>query len=127
MAAVPKILIELGFQPVSIVSVLFLTKDRNYLFGGVFEKNGKEYFVVDIKTSIIYFELDSDNLTRLLKGELTFWRFVNYSHTHYNLYPSKKTRILELGKLRIKLFLKSYVTIPNSYYVWCEYLKNKTQ
>lgn len=76
MAALPVILKDLDFKAVSIVSLLYLTKDGNNLFAGVFIKNKQPYFVMYIKGSIVYMELVANNLNRVLKNEISLKNFI---------------------------------------------------
>ncbi len=125
MPAIPDIIIKHGLMPISTISVLFLKKDRNQLFAGVFMKDNQEYFVIHNRLGIMYFELHLLELTKLLRGKKSFWSFISDQSHKIHFKPSKRWKLLYLFLVWTKLKTIAYVPIPNAYYIWHEYLQLK--
>lgn len=126
MPAIPSILKQLRFEVISLLSALYLTKDGNHLFAGIFIRNQKEYFVICLKDDVIYMDLIPIKLSQVLNNEISLREFIFKSKQHLNIYSSKRSSHgFVLARLWIHLFLKSFILIPNGFYIWNEYLQSK--
>jgi len=129
MSLIPRLFKEFGFDHQFTISVLYLEKNNNTCFAGVYRKEETDYFCISgTNYGFIYFPLDYINMEKLVKNEISLLRLILISRRQLrfsNLYL--KNQLATCFTIFIKCKLKKYNKIPNGYYIWHDYLQNKSR
>jgi len=124
MSLVPISIKEFGFDHQFTISALYLEKDNNVSFAGIYRLQDTDYFCISgSKFGFIYFPLDIINVSQLIKGEISLFRFIIKSR-RYLMFSrlSSIRRYIILIFIIYKIALKRYNKIPNAYYFWHAFL-----
>ena len=124
MSLVPRSIKEFGFDHQFTLSALYLEKDNNTSFAGIYKNQDKDYFCISGGNyGFIYFPLDIINVGRLVKSEYSLLRLILNSRQDL-LFSSKdlKNRFMTGSVILLKCLMKRYNKIPNAYYIWHAFL-----
>lgn len=126
MSLLPIALNAAGFKQQFTISILYLEKNNNISFAGIFNKEDKDYFcIMAYGKEFIYFPFDTIDIERLIKNEMGFFRLILKSRKQIQFSSvNYLVRIFILGYLFLKCGLRQYKTPPNNYYEWHAYSKN---
>jgi len=77
MSLVTRSIKEFGFDHQFSISALYLEKDNNISFAGIYKSQDRDYFCINgSKFGFIYFPLDIIIVSRLIKGEISLIKLV---------------------------------------------------
>jgi len=126
MSLVPRSIKEFGFDHLFTISALYLEKNNNTSFGGIYKMHDKDFFCISgSKFGFMYFPLDIINVGSLIKGESSLIRFIIKSRRHMMFsQPLSLARYLTLILIIYKCISKQYNKIPNAYYIWHAFLND---
>jgi len=124
MSLVPRSIKEFGFVHQFTISALYIEKDNNISFAGIYRLQDTVYFCISgSKFGFIYFPLDIIKVSRLIKGEISLVRFIIKSRRDLMFSRlSTMRRYMILILIIYKIALKRYNKIPNAYYFWHAFL-----
>jgi len=124
MSLVPRTIKEFGFDHQFTLSALYLEKDNNSSFAGIYKNQDKDYFCISGGNyGFIYFPLDIINVGRLIKSEYSLLGLILNSRQHL-LFSSKdfKNQLMIGAIILLKCIIRRYNKIPNAYYIWHAFL-----
>jgi len=126
MSFVPKSLKDFGFEHRFTISLLYLEKDNNVSFAGIYNKKQKDYFcIMAYGHEFIYFPFNNIDIERLIKNQINFFQLILKSSKQIQFSSDNYiARFFILGYLFFKCGLRQYKTLPNTYYEWYAYLRN---
>ena len=124
MSLVPRSIKESGFDHHFTISALYLEKDNNTSFAGIYKKQGKDYFcITGTKNGFVFFPFEITKVEKLIRGEISLLQFILKSISHLKF---SQPRVLDQFIISIvivyKCVLKRYNKIPNAYYIWHAFL-----
>ena len=126
MSLLPKGLKGCGFEHRFIISILYLEKNNNACFAGIYNKEQTEYFcIMAYGKEFIYFALNTINIERLIKNQMGFIKLIVKSRKQIKFSSDKHiVKCIILVCIFLKCRLIQYKTLPNAYYEWHAYLRN---
>jgi hypothetical protein len=125
MTAIPLTIEASGFRPLSMVSILYIHRDLNRMFAGVFVKDNTEYFIISLRNRIVYFPFADTDLTLLLSDRSSLLAFFYRSIRKIQIIPKGNFGSVFLIKIWIDLVLGQWIRKPNAYYDWQAHLHTR--
>lgn len=124
MSLVPRSIKESGFDHHFTISALYLEKDNNTSFAGIYKKQGKDYFCISgTKNGFVFFPVEITKVEKLIRGEISLLKFILKSRSalHFSQLGILGQLITSIT-IVYKCVLKQYNKIPNAYYIWHAFL-----
>jgi hypothetical protein len=124
MSLVPRSIKESGFDHHFTISALYLEKDNNTSFAGIYKKQGKDYFCISgTKNGFVFFPVEITKVEKLIRGEISLLKFILKSRSALQFsQPGILSHFITSITILSKCLLKRYNKIPNAYYIWHAFL-----